>query len=241
MGSELPQFKRRSFILPPASSESIRREHSGETGDETEFPTVLIVNSSFDMAREITGELLRRVPTANLLYAPSLELAKFMLRKRRISLVVSNSVLPDGGVLSLRESLEAIENPPDVIVVGSLSASNREILRRVGYKHVASKTLGLGTPDAEHPVPHDKVDPIRALGENLRNDLNNPLQAIVAMLFVARASSTQGTVATEAFDAIDKAAQGMAAVVKGLEEKIRRAVVSPVIHRKGARHSAANL
>ena len=112
MGSQLPHFKRRSFILPPASSEFGRREGAPSTIDETEFPTVLIVNSSFDMAREITGELLRRVPTANLLYAPSLELAKFMLRKRRISLVVSNSVLPDGGVLSLRESLEAIENPP---------------------------------------------------------------------------------------------------------------------------------
>lgn len=240
MGHPSPNFKRRSFILAPTSVVAMSGHNNDGESNEAEFPTVLIVNSSFDMAREITGELLRRIPTANLLYAPTLELAKFMLKKRRISLLVSNAVLPDGSVLLLQKTLEEIESPPDVIVVGSLSAANKEILRRVGYKHVASKTLALANAESEESQPTIVRDPIRRLGEDLRNDLNNPLQAIVAMLFVARSSSESGSVATEAFDAMDRAAKGMADVVRGLEDKIRSAVVLPTIHR-GARHSARSV
>jgi hypothetical protein len=64
------------------------------------------------------------------------------------------------------------------------------------------------------------------LGADLRNDLNNPLQEIVAMVFVAQSTQNadMNPSTRTALDAIDLAAKNMAQVVNELEEKIRLAV-----------------
>lgn len=65
-----------------------------------------------------------------------------------------------------------------------------------------------------------RVDPrIRALGADLRNDLNNPLQEIVAMVFVAQATGGLAQPTNQALEAIDRAAKNMATVVSKLEEE----------------------
>jgi signal transduction histidine kinase len=61
----------------------------------------------------------------------------------------------------------------------------------------------------------------------LRNDLNNPLQEIVAMAFVATSSEGLSPVAEEALSAIQRAATNMATVVNSLEDKIRSVVDTP--------------
>ena len=78
------------------------------------------------------------------------------------------------------------------------------------------------------PIIHKrKVDEsIKNLGADIRNDLNNPLQEIVAMVFVAKATEESATT-NNALEAIDKAAQNLASVVKGLEDKIR-GLVTPL-------------
>jgi signal transduction histidine kinase len=65
---------------------------------------------------------------------------------------------------------------------------------------------------------------ISELGADLRNDLNNPLQEIVAMAFVAHASAGLSPVAEQALSAIQRAAGSMEAVVKNIEDKIRGVV-----------------
>ena len=66
---------------------------------------------------------------------------------------------------------------------------------------------------------------MKNLGADIRNDLNNPLQEIVAMVFVAKASG-QSETADKALEAISNAAQNMAVVVSTLEDKIR-GIVNP--------------
>jgi hypothetical protein len=58
-------------------------------------------------------------------------------------------------------------------------------------------------------------------GANLRNDLTNPRQEIVAMAFVAHTSQGLSPMAEEALSAIQRAAGNMADVVSRLEDKIR--------------------
>jgi signal transduction histidine kinase len=59
------------------------------------------------------------------------------------------------------------------------------------------------------------------LGADIRNDLNNPLQEIVAMAFVAQAAGELSPVAEQALDAIENAAMNLSQVVNALEGKIR--------------------
>jgi hypothetical protein len=75
---------------------------------------------------------------------------------------------------------------------------------------------------ASKPPPLEEN--LKSLGADLRNDLNNPLQEIVAMVFVAKAGGGSSQGIQQALDAIDKAAGNMTKLVKGLEEKIRKAI-----------------
>ncbi len=190
---------------------------------------VLVINSSQVMAKEITMELALRIPGCSIMYAPSIELAKWILRRRKLQLVVSSPILPDGGIVKLRDTLENMESPPDLMVVGELhsdavTALNSSIYRCTALKRYNSRSRVV------RPAAVKKNEnlgrKIADLGADLRNDLNNPLQEIVAMVFVAQAAGVKGAPNTqEALCAIDKAAKNMAKVVNGLEDKIRNVVV----------------
>jgi len=71
------------------------------------------------------------------------------------------------------------------------------------------------------------VTQISSLGADIRNDLNNPLQEIVAMAFVATSSDGLSPIAEEALSAIQRAATNMSSVVNSLEDKIRSVVEQP--------------
>ena len=124
-------------------------------------------------------------------------------------------------------------------MVGRIDVQGAEKLSTFGYENTAIKKLapkqGLHTavnPKAftralDAPIIHKRrVDEsVKNLGADIRNDLNNPLQEIVAMVFVAKASG-QSETADKALEAISNAAQNMAVVVSTLEDKIR-GIVNP--------------
>ena len=184
------------------------------------------------MAKEITLQLTLQIPGCAITYAPSVELARWILKRREIDLVVSCPILPDGSISKLRDVFESLPQPPDLVVVGDINLKNAEALGDLGYEHLSFRKLG-ALPHTEKrlkavpPVTSTAVpklaSSIKSLGADLRNDLNNPLQEIVAMVFVAQATGKSPTT-EKALEAIDNAAKNMAKVVSSLEEKILAAV-----------------
>lgn len=198
---------------------------------------VLVINSSHNMAKEITMQLTLSMPGVSIMYAPTLELAAWILKKRPIQLVVSSPVLPDGSISRLTPVLSRLEKRPDLVVVGNMNVYSAEEFNRSGYEFAALKQMGQQTKIVQSSqcsaARQDKVthikeivdaDLIGGLGADIRNDLNNPLQEIVAMVFVAQTANSLAPATEEALNAIDKAANNMASYVKDLEGKIREVV-----------------
>jgi len=191
--------------------------------------TALVVNSSYSMAKEITLALTLEMPSCSIMYAPSLQLARWILKRRKVNLVVSSSILPDGNVSALVPIFESMETPPDLVVVGNVSQPAEENLTKSGYRVNCIRHLGDVRRSAffnkHSTTAYSLTGKVKELGADIRNDLNNPLQAIVAMVFVAQAGGQASPTTLQALDAIDRAARGMATVVNKLEAKIREAVI----------------
>ncbi|MGA1191380.1 MAG: hypothetical protein ACO3XO_03760 [Bdellovibrionota bacterium] len=191
---------------------------------------VLVINESAEMAGAITRQLLYTLPNASIMYSPTLELASWILKSREINLVISSEILPDGGPQKIQSILRTLKHPPDMLIVGRSVGTSITHLSNAGYHLVQRKQLA-PTPLAEAPVRSDlprKTPPIEqrvsTLGADLRNDLNNPLQEIVTMAFVARQSDNQRELSDSALEAIERAARQLAGTVEGLEDRIRAAV-----------------
>ena len=231
----VPQFCRKTIVisvdpvhdrLKPPHSESVIPTLDELLIEET---SVLVINSSTEMAKEITLQLTLKLPGCSIMYAPTIELAKLLLKKRKIDLIVSSPVLPDGSISNLRDSLAQMKHRPDFVVVGDVSTNNAHVLEHSGYEFAVLKRFG----GEKRPKPRERslrnsrrpapTDTVKNLGADIRNDLNNPLQEIVAMVFVAKTDGASPFTA-QALEAIERAAQNMAHIVKGIEEKISKAV-----------------
>jgi hypothetical protein len=189
--------------------------------------TVLVINASQGMAQEITVELSRTLPGAAILFAPTLHLALWILKRRTIDIILSSSVLPDGPLSKLHEFLELMTPPPELVVISDITTTRSEISSHPGYRFVELRRVSLRSPaPQQQPSPQAPLSRISELGADIRNDLNNPLQEIVAMAFVAHSSQGLSPGAEVALSAIQKAATNMAQVVNAIEEKIRSAVAS---------------
>ena len=223
-------FRRRNVVLGSSTTASeqeiIPQALSIPTNESVDF-TALVVNSSHDMAKEITLQLTLSIPGCSIVYAPTIELAAWILRRRKIDLVVSSAVLPDGGVAKLKPVLDKVAQAPNLVVVGDLSVQNAEILGGGEYEFRAVRKFSkIERPTRATPKLPAIQTTIRTLGADIRNDLNNPLQEIVAMIFVAQANTKNESTTEQALAAIDRAAKNMASVVGGLEGKILQAVSS---------------
>jgi len=219
-------FKRKTLIV--SNSEEISSSQETKIKSTSDI-TVLVVNSSHEMAREITTQLILKFPFCSILYAPTIELARWILKRRSINLVVSSSTLPDGNIIKLKQTLEKLSNPPDVVVVGNMRIKNVELFSNSGYQFTGYKRIGNKNPSSSNAenLPVDSiVDSIKGLGENIRNDLNNPLQEIVAMVFIAAHSRGDESATGSALEAIEKAAKNMSGIVNSLEGKIMTAVAN---------------
>ncbi len=191
---------------------------------------VLVINESAEMAGAITRQLLYTLPNASIMYSPTLELASWILKSREINLVISSEILPDGGPQKLQSILRTLKHPPDMLIVGRSVGTSIAHLSNAGYHLVQRKQIA-PPPLTEAPVrsiPPRSTPPIEqrvsTLGADLRNDLNNPLQEIVTMAFVARQSDNQRELSDSALEAIERAARQLAGTVEGLEDRIRAAV-----------------
>lgn len=182
--------------------------------------TVLVINASQSMAHEITLELSRTLPGSTILFAPTLSLALWILKRRRINLILSSAILPDGALATLHQFIELMSPPPELVVISDLHSSRAELGSHPGYRFVELRRVSTRQGEEAHVIQTR----ISELGANLRNDLNNPLQEIVAMAFVAHTSQGLSPMAEEALSAIQRAAGNMADVVNRLEDKIRVAV-----------------
>ena len=190
--------------------------------------TVLVISASHSMAHEITAELSGTLPGSTILFAPTLELALWTLKRRSIDLILSSDRLPDGPLGKLHQFLELMSPPPELVVLSDLSSTRSQITSHPGYRFVEIRRLRARDDELTN-LPENQSVPslnntISELGADLRNDLNNPLQEIVAMAFVAHASDGLSPTAEHALSAIQRAASNMEGVVNKLEEKIRGAV-----------------
>lgn len=193
----------------------------------TSDASVLVINASHEMAKEITLQLTLQMPGCSITYAPTVALAQLILKRKKIDLIVSSHILPDGPVTRLKETIFELTPPPDMVVVGQINVRSAENLSQLGYEHATIRKIRPAQnklKPADTIIHRKKIDEsVKSLGADIRNDLNNPLQEIVAMVFVAKAGG-QSNAAEQALEAIEKAATNMAQVVRGLEEKIRGVV-----------------
>jgi hypothetical protein len=179
--------------------------------------TVLVINASQSMAHEITLELSRTIPGSTILFAPTLSLALWILKRRQINLILSSAILPDGALGTLHQFIELMSPPPELVVISDLHSSRAELGSHPGYRFVELRRVSTRQGE-EKQVMQTRIS---ELGAHIRNDLNNPLQEIVAMAFVAHTSQGLSPMAEEALSAIQRAAGNMADVVNRLEDKIR--------------------
>ncbi len=179
--------------------------------------TVLVINASQSMAHEITLELSRTLPGSTILFAPTLSLALWILKRRQINLILSSAILPDGALATLHQFIELMSPPPELVVISDLHSTRAELGSHPGYRFVELRRVSTRQGDDRQVIQSR----ISELGANIRNDLNNPLQEIVAMAFVAHSSQGLSPMAEEALSAIQRAAGNMADVVSMLEDKIR--------------------
>ena len=251
-------FRRGTLILAPASKDETHQDtyqtmsssqtpaqppHSQQQSERIVVDgytpcSVLVLNSSREMAKEITHQLTISLPGCSMTYAPSIELAGWILKRRKIDLIVSSPRLPDGGIDRLKQQLSGIESPPDLVVVGKVSTENVTALGDLGYHFASWKRIGRQDDISKRPARSQECErtkrkkmvrkQVKTLGADIRNDLNNPLQEIVAMVFVAQQAGEVAETTHQALDAIDIAAKNMAEYVNALEDRIRTAVVPAV-------------
>jgi hypothetical protein len=175
------------------------------------------------MAKEITLQLTASLPGCSITFAPSMSLALWIVNRRPLDLIVSSAVLPDGSVSSLSDALSELESAPDLMVVGSIQVQTAEALGASGYQFSGLKKFGERKLDRQKNLP---LNPkalkrrIKDLGADIRNDLNNPLQELVAMVFIAQSAGEASDGTVLALDAINNVAKNISTYVNKLEDKI---------------------
>jgi hypothetical protein len=171
---------------------------------------ILLINSCQKLAKDISTELSSKIPAANITFAPTITLAKIILNKIHFDIVVSSSFLPDGSCRLIEAFINSQERKSLFFIIKNVSDVDGLISK-----------LDLPSQIEKHGLEHM----IQDLGADIRNDINNPLQEIVSMLYVAKSENLSPEVASQALDAIGKAAGNLSSVVKQLEGKIRGVVV----------------
>jgi hypothetical protein len=232
--SENPIKRKNVVIFKPAQKDNVQKETPPKINRIKQNTAIhndclaLVINSSYEMAKEITLQLSLANPACSIMYAPSLHIARFILKRRKIDLIISSPILPDGPVQSLESVFSEINSHPDIIVVGDPNEDSVNLLLRSKYQFVSRHSIGSKKDNHTQIEKATKItsmdEIVRTLGADIRNDLNNPLQEIVAMAFVARTGKSPMPV-DQALDAIDKAAKNMSGVVNAIEQKIKAKII----------------
>jgi len=218
-------LNRWSYMTGLATRSAVNHMQKVRPNDAAEL-TVLVVNSSTAMAKEMSVLLTSAMPGCSITFAPSLELASWILSRKKIGLVVSSPILPDGGIARLQFQLSRMSEPPDLVVVGDNSLSQQEITFGSKYRMASHRSVSANqnSPLIVRRPPVNEDVRIKELGSDLRNDMNNPLQEIVTMVFIAKNSGALSESTNTALGAIEGAAKNLANVVQGLERRIQDVV-----------------
>jgi hypothetical protein len=215
-GSRIPTLSSQATDTTSTSlSPQPRKTNSG--------PTVLVVNASHTMAEKLTLELTETLPGCTILFAPTVEIGLWIVKRRKVDVILSSATLPDGPASQIHAALSHVSSPPELLILSELGATREVISEHPGYRFMelrrVTQTSSVGLEQKQ------STSAISLLGADLRNDLNNPLQEIVAMAFVATSNSELSSTAEEALGAIQRAATSMASVIDTLEDKIRGAII----------------
>jgi hypothetical protein len=207
-------FQRRNLLL----DESSPQQKDEEAVQKVLEPgcRALVINASHEMASAMRAQLEEVLDECEITFAPSIELARWLLKRQTFELVVTSSILPDGNPAKLRDTIATLEHPPAVVVVGDLTSDD---VRRLGDDWYAFSSLQVQGRQRE-----TLQDRISSLGADLRDQLNNPLQEIVAMVFIAQRGGEGPELGDKALHAIDRAAKNLAGVVSRLEDRIRECI-----------------
>ncbi len=182
---------------------------------------MLVLNAHPALAHEITAALQEQVAECEIVYAPTIELARILIKKREISLIVTSPMLPDGHVSKLQSYLDTLPHPPDVIVFADQDKKSISLFENSGYHFISVRDV--------RSVSSGPVD--ESLHKEIRDALNNPLQEIVSLVFLAHTAQCSEKTKV-ALGAIEHAAERMSQVVWGLEERLCQNVLYP---RRGLR------
>jgi hypothetical protein len=125
--------------------------------------TVLVINASQETAQEITLELSRTLPGCSILFAPTLQLALWILKRRSIDIILSSALLPDGPLSRLHESLEAMSPPPELVILSDLTTTRAELGSHPGYRFVELRRMQPAASNAKRPAGSN-ITQISALG-----------------------------------------------------------------------------
>lgn len=221
-------IKRKNVVLGDKTNEVSKSVTSTEVSnipDRRPDFSVLVVNSSRAMANVITEEIKSHLPASTITYAPTVDLASFILKKDQIDLVVSSPLLPDGSISKLEALLERDEKAPEIVIMGDMDLEvGKDLFRGNLYEIAALKRISSGNVQGSRGDAASRETSMVNLGADIRNDLNNPLQEIVAMVYVAKSHGLVSEPTQQALHAIESAAKKMAGVVNELEGRIRNTV-----------------
>src|SRR5262249_2558878 len=134
--------RRRGRVSNQTSAPPISRRQTLQAPGSEGEKTVLVINASSEMAKEMTMQISLRMPACSIMYAPTIEVAGWILHRRKIDLIVSSGILPDGSISKLQDELQGVELPPDLVVVGDMNLKSAEMLSHTGYEFAAIKRLG---------------------------------------------------------------------------------------------------
>lgn len=216
-----PVFERKTLVVSqPSLRIRYQHQHKIEQQELASRKTVLVVGLEERLATPLIQNLKNQKDFGQILFAPTLGVAEWLLLKREVSIVISTAILADGQLKDLKKLLYRMAEIPSLIVIGSSEDVSQEL----------SVIKKRATPPYVHRKPHQLDTPavtqtIKVLGADLRNDLNNPLQEIVTMVYVAKMGSPDASAANEALGAIERAANQMATVVKSFEGKMESSIL----------------
>jgi hypothetical protein len=185
--------------------------------------TVLVLNNDARIAEAVTVQLLRLDPQISIIYAPTLTSAKVFLKGCPVSLIITEETLPDGSAYLLRSTLEESGQEPQLIILSqahnfsglpfeAVSPYRFARVQLIGSTH--SYNRGLTEASSNQCPTKTHISALkRQIRAELKDSVNNPLQEILAMVYVARNCSETNALLNEALKAIETAAEKIASEV----------------------------
>jgi hypothetical protein len=214
----LSALNRRLHVVQATRLQTNRRLDADQlptTSVSARSSKILVVNGDSVLASQVMVQLKQLGSSVIPLFVPSLKAAQLMLRRSSFDLIIGSAMLPDGPLTGLEQDLQKVKNPPPVIVVDTIEEAAEVPLdqeyRFAKLRHIKRSLYQHDIEISQSLLTHDRyIDSVlHEVSTDLRDKLNNPLQEIVAMVYVARNAPSETALVHSALQAIERAAQEM--------------------------------